>query len=177
MTKRLNWGCGASGEPGWINSDIKEGPGIDLPADIMKGLPLEDAAVDYAVSVHALPELPLDMQVPVLTELRRVIRPGGALRLVLPDVTKGVAAYERGDRDYFLVPDEDATNLGSKLIYQLVWYGYIRTLFVPEFIEELCSGRLHRRPARRLPETTTAFDGITELDNREAESLYVEAVK
>lgn len=176
--RRLNWGCGASGEPGWINSDLKEGPGIDLPADILRGLPLEAGSIDYAVSIHALPELHYDMQVPALTELRRVLRPGGTLRLALPDLEKGVDAYRRGDRDYFLVPDEDMATLGGKLITQLVWYGYSRTLFVPEFIEELLRkagfGQVTHVSYRQ---TASAHEGIVALDNREPESLFVEATK
>jgi len=177
-TRRLNWGCGGVGEPGWLNSDIKDGPGIDLPCDILKGLPLDDGSIDYAVSVHALPELHYDMQVPALIELRRVLRPGGTLRLVLPDLLKAVEAHRRGDRDYFLVPDEDMRTLGGKLITQLVWYGYSRTLFVPEFAEELLrkAGFAHVAHVG-FNETRTAYPGIVELDNRVCESLYVEAAK
>jgi predicted SAM-dependent methyltransferase len=99
--KRLNWGCGHRGEPGWINSDQKDGPDIDLSCDIRDGLPLQDSSMDYIVSIHALPEVPLLEIVPVLRELRRVLKPGGTLRLALPDLLKGVEAYQRGDRDYF----------------------------------------------------------------------------
>jgi predicted SAM-dependent methyltransferase len=102
--RRLNWGCGGHTLPGWINSDQKEGAGIDLSCDIAKGLPLEDDSIDYAVSIHALPEVPYDRIVPVLAELRRVIKPGGILRLCLPDLIKGVSDYERGDSHYILVP-------------------------------------------------------------------------
>lgn len=176
--KRLNWGCGGAGEPGWINSDIKEGPRIDVPGDVLAGLPLEDDTFDYVVSIHALPELPLSAQVPALTELRRVLKPGGVLRLALPDLLKGVDAYRRGDHDYFLVPDEDAEALGAKLITQLLWYGYSKTLFVPDFVEEMLR-RAGFDDVRHVAyrETTTEHAGITELDNREAESLFVEAVK
>ena len=135
--RRLNWGCGGHTLPGWINSDQKEGEGIDLSCDIAEGLPLETGSIDYAVSIHALPEVPYDRLVPVLAELRRVIKPGGILRLCLPDLIKGVRAYERGDRDYFLIPDEDARSLGAKLVTQLVWYGYSRTLFTADFVIEL----------------------------------------
>ena len=175
---RLNWGCGGAGEPGWINSDIKEGARIDVPGDILAGLPLDDASFDYVVSIHALPELPLDAQVPALTELRRVLKPGGVLRLALPDLLKGVDAYRRGDRDYFLVPDEDAEALGAKLVTQLLWYGYSKTLFVADFVEEMLR-RAGFDDVRHVAyrETTTEHAGITELDNREAESLFVEAVR
>src|SRR5439155_10269870 len=121
--RRLNWGCGVHTLPGWINSDQKAGDGVDLVCDIHAGLPLETGSLDYAVSIHALPEVPYDRIVPVLRELRRVIKPGGILRLSLPDLLKAVRAYERGDRDYFLIPDSDARSLGDKLVTQLVWYG------------------------------------------------------
>jgi SAM-dependent methyltransferase len=176
--RRLNWGCGASGEPGWINSDVKEGPGIDLPCDIREGLPLEDGSIDYAVSIHALPEVPVDGIEAVLAELRRVLKPGGVLRLALPDLLKGVDAYRRGERDYFLIPDEEMASLGGKLVMQLVWYGYSRTVFVPEFIEELLLRAGYARVFHvGFRETASPFEDIVELDNRERESLFVEAVK
>ena len=176
--KRLNWGCGGHTLPGWINSDQKEGDGIDLSCDIARGLPLETGSIDYAVSIHALPEVPYTELVPVLRELRRVIKPGGILRLCLPDLIKGVRAYERGDRDYFLVPDADAKRLGAKLITQLIWYGYSRTLFTVEFIEEmLLKAGFARVEHCSYGQTSGPHPDIVDLDNRESESLFVEAYK
>ena len=176
--KRLNWGCGGHTLPGWINSDQKDGDGIDLSCDIAQGLPLETGSIDYAVSIHALPEVPYDAIVPVLRELRRVIKPGGILRLCLPDLIKGIRAYERGDREYFLVPDEDAKSLGAKLITQLIWYGYSRTLFTSEFIEEmLLKAGFARVEHCAYRQTSGPHPEIVDLDNREPESLYVEAYK
>lgn len=174
--RRLNWGCGTDPEPGWINSDLKEAPGIELACDIRSGLPLPAGSVDYAVSIHALPELTYPDLVPALAELRRVLRPTGVLRLGLPDLERGIAAYQRGDRDYFLVPDEDATSLGAKLVLQLVWYGYSRTLFTHDFIEEqLVRAGFGRVTKCAYRKTASEFPEIVELDNRESESLFVEA--
>ena len=175
--KRLNWGCGSWTPPGWINSDIKAEPGIDLVCDIRQGLPLDDASIDYAVSIHALPEFTLPEIVPVLAELRRALKSGGVLRLGLPDLLKGVAAYQRGDRDYFMVPDEDAERPGAKLVVQLLWYGYSKALFTPDFIEEsLLKAGFAKVNHCVFKQTATAWPEIVELDNREAESLFVEAV-
>jgi SAM-dependent methyltransferase len=157
---------------------VKEGPGIDIACDIRDGLPIEDDSVDYAVSIHALPEVPYYDLIPVLTELRRVLKPNGVLRLVLPDLERGIDAYRRGDRDYFLVPDHEWDHIGSKLAVQLVWYGYSRTLFVRGFVEELLL-KSGFRAVRHVSYGVTAspYDEIVELDNRERESLFVEGTK
>jgi SAM-dependent methyltransferase len=175
---RLNWGCGGDPHPGWINSDVKDEPGVDLVCDIRDGLPLESESVDYAVAIHALPEIAYDDLIPVLTELRRVLKPGGVLRIALPDLEKGVAAYQRGERDYFLVPDDEWEAVGSKLVVQLIWYGYSRTLFVRGFVEELLvkAGFTDVRHLR-YGETASSHAEIVDLDNRERESLFVEASK
>jgi SAM-dependent methyltransferase len=176
--KRLNWGCGGAGEPGWINSDQKEGPGIDIRCDIRGGLPLDADSIDYAVGIHALPEVPYPELVPVLAELRRVLKPQGTLRLSLPDLDKGIQAYLHKDKSYFLIPDEEVQSIGGKLIVQLIWYGYSRTLFTFDFIYEVLVKAGYSQVSQCLyQQTNSAFPGIVELDNRENESLFVEAVK
>ena len=176
--RRLNWGSGTEPEPGWINSDIKEGPTIDIAADILDGLPLADGSIDYIVSIHALPELRYPDLVPALLELRRVLAPGGVLRLALPDLDRAIEAYRAGDRDYFQIPDEDARSLGSKLITQMLWYGYSKSLFTYDFIAELLEragfSRIERCAYRQ---TAGPFEEIVALDNRPEESLFVEARK
>lgn len=176
--KRLNWGCGQSGEPGWINSDLKEGPGIDISCDILEGLPLESDSIDYIVSIHALPMIPYTEVVSVLKELKRVLKPGGVLRMGLPDLDKGIGAYHRNEKDYFFIPDDETKSISGKLIVQLIWYGYSRTMFTYEFAEELIQKASFREVRHcNYQETYSAFDEITSLDNRERESFFVEAVK
>ncbi len=174
----MNWGCGDHPDPGWINSDIKVGEGIDISCDIRDGLPLEDASVDYIVSIHALPELPLPDQGVALRELRRLLKPGGFLRLALPDLDKGIKAYLENDPEYFLVPDEHAATIGGKLVTQMLWYGWSKTLFTRDFTKELLRkagfGTVLDCAYR---ETRSPFPEIVELDSRERESFFVEAVK
>jgi predicted SAM-dependent methyltransferase len=174
----MNWGSGEYPVPGWINSDIKAGPGIDISCDIRNGLPLEDASLDYVASIHALPEIPLADLVEVLGELRRVLKPGGVLRLALPDLDKGIDAYLNNDRDYFLIPDEEAVTIGGKLVTQLLWYGYSKSLFTHDFAEELLRDAGYSAVFTcSFGETKSRFPEIVELDSRERESFFVEAVK
>jgi predicted SAM-dependent methyltransferase len=176
--KRLHWGCGSWCPPGWINSDQKEGPGIDISCDIRDGLPLDTGSMDYVVSIHALPEVPYPDQVPVLRELRRVLKQDGVLRLGLPDLDRTIQAYLREDRTYFQVPDEEARSIGAKFIVHLIWYGYSRTFFTRDFVEELLLKAGFSRVDRcAYGETHSPHPEIVELDNREGESLFVEAIK
>jgi predicted SAM-dependent methyltransferase len=175
---RLNWGCGEWTVSGWVNSDIKEGEGVELVADIREGLPVESDTFDYIVSIHSLPEIQFAEIVPTLAELRRVLKPGGVLRLALPDLDKGIEAYHRRDTDYFHVPDEDAKSLGAKFVTQMIWYGYSRCLFTHEFIEEqLLRAGFARVDHCTFKQTASAHAEIVDLDNRERESLFVEGVK
>jgi predicted SAM-dependent methyltransferase len=176
--RRLNWGCGTGPPDGWINCDIKDGAGIDLSCDIRDGLPLEDSSFDYIASVHALPELPYPDVEPALVELHRVLKPDGALRLALPDLEKAMHAYQDGDADYFLIPDDDVRSLGGKLIVQMTWYGYSKSMYTFDFAEELLYRAGFRRVVRcSYRETASEHAEITTLDNRERESFFVDAFK
>lgn len=176
--RRLNWGCGAHVAPGWINSDAKDDPGVDLVADVKQGLPLETGSIDYAVSIHALPELSYPELVPALEELYRVLAPGATLRVALPDLGRGIDAYLAGDEGYFKVGADEVASLGGRFIVQMLWYGYSRSLFTADFAQEL----LRRAGFTDVTEcafgeTASGIAEIVELDNREEESLFVEGRK
>jgi SAM-dependent methyltransferase len=175
---RLNWGCGPTPPAGWINADRVDAPGITLRGDIRDGLALPDDSVDYAVAIHALQDLPYLDLVPALRELRRVLRPDGVLRLGLPDLERAIEAWLRGDERYFYIPDEEARTLGGKLIVQAIWYGSTRTPFTWDFFRELAAKAGFRHVARcKYRHTESLWPEIVELDNRERETLFVEAVK
>lgn len=176
--QRLNWGCGDHLGAGWINSDVKDGGGIDLVADIRKGLPLSDACIDYAVSVHALPELSIPEIETALAELLRVLKPEGVLRLALPDLRLSIAAFAEGREDFFKIDRDAASTLEGRFIRHILWYGYTRTLFTPDFTRELLerAGFVDVRTCA-YGATESPFAEIVELDNRRDESFFIEGSK
>ncbi len=176
--KRLNWGCGSHVRPGWINSDIKPFPGVQALGDIRHGLPIESDSIDYAASTHALQELSYPEVVPALRELRRVFKPGGVLRLGLPDLDRGISAYVRGEDDHFKIDRGDVSSPGGRFVVHMLWYGYSRTLFTFDFIEELMSKAGFADVVRcAYGRTATRFPDIAQLDNREEETMFVEGTK
>jgi SAM-dependent methyltransferase len=173
---RLNWGSGPHPMPGWINSDCKPYPGVELCCDIRDGLPVPDASVDYAVAIHALQDLPWRDIPQVLRELHRVLRAGGVLRVAVPDLDRAIDAYRAGDAAYFYVPDEHARTIGSKLVTQIIWYGSVLTPFNFGYASEVLADAGFedvRRCAYRR--TASSHADIVALDNRERESLFIEA--
>ena len=176
--RRLNWGCGPKPQAGWLNADQRPAPGVDLCGGIRDGLPLPDESLEYIVSIHALQELPYLDVVPALQDLRRILQPGGVLRLSLPDLDRGIAAYQRNDPAYFYVPDEETRTISGKLIVQMTWYGASRTLFTFQFADELLR-RAGFAAVRRCAFRGTGrrFPAIVARDDRERESLFVEAEK
>jgi len=61
---------------------------------------------------------------------------------------------------------------------QLTWYGYSKSMYTFDFVEELLYRAGFRRVVRcRFRETAGEHPEITALDNRERESLFVDAFK
>ena len=174
--RRLHWGCGSITPEGWINSDIEAGPGVDLCCDILDGVPLEDSSIDYISSQHALQNLKIYDQVQALKELRRVLKPGGVLRVSLPDLDLAIDAYRSQKRQYFVV--YDWKTISGNFITQALWYNYTQTLFTYQFAEELMY-KAGFRHVHRLTYRVTAsqYPEIIELDSREERSFYAEAFK
>jgi predicted SAM-dependent methyltransferase len=176
--RRLNVGCGPRPPHGWINFDWKPAEGVQLVGDIREGLALDDASIDYAVAIHFLQDLFWPDIPKALAELKRVLKPGGVLRLALPDLDRAIDAYRRGDASYFYVPDEHARRIGSKLVTQIIWYGSVFTPFTWDFAQEVLENAGFSGIRRcGFGQTASPHPEITLLDNRERESLFVEAVR
>ena len=174
----INLGCGPVARAGWINCDAKDLPGVDLRCDLRSGLPLAADYADYVAAIHVLQDLDYPAIVPTLREIRRVLKPGGVLRLAVPDIERAIDAYLLRDAAYFYVPDEHARSIGAKLITQIIWYGSVRTPCNFEFLAESLAATGYRDIKRcAFGATCSRFPQLASLDNRERETLFMEALK
>lgn len=64
-----------------------------LRHDLRKGIPFPDRSVDAVYHSHLLEHLDRDVVPLFLAEVRRVLRPGGIHRIVVPDLERDARAY------------------------------------------------------------------------------------
>lgn len=104
---KLHLGAGTSEIPGWINIDGRAGgKGGWLATNLRAPLPFADASADWVFSCHVLEHLAYPAgALALLREVRRVLRPGGVVRLVVPDMHAYARAYVDQDRGFL---DADA---------------------------------------------------------------------
>lgn len=88
---KLQIGAGPNPLAGWLNTDIVSG---DVYVDLARPLPLPDASFRYAFGEHVIEHLPERTGAALCAELRRVLVPGGVLRLTTPDLRKIIALYD-----------------------------------------------------------------------------------
>jgi predicted SAM-dependent methyltransferase len=88
---RLHLGAGPVRLPGWLNSDLISG---DIQLDAGRRLPLPSGRFDFAFGEHLVEHLAPARAELMLTEVHRVLRPGGVLRLTTPDLKRVIAIYE-----------------------------------------------------------------------------------
>jgi predicted SAM-dependent methyltransferase len=96
---KLHIGCGKGLLDGWVNIDVYPAP---LAMNVLWGLPFADGSARCVFVSHLLEHLfyPRDVQ-PFLKEVRRVLAPGGVLRVVVPDIEQCIKAYANNDRSFF----------------------------------------------------------------------------
>ena len=111
---KVNLGCGLSVVDGWMNIDGSPtvklqkliGVGIIFRAvlkptfpsevvygDVTRALPLANESVDILYSSHMLEHLSLTDLKSALVEIKRVLKPGGVFRAVLPDLEVCIKEY------------------------------------------------------------------------------------
>jgi SAM-dependent methyltransferase len=95
---RANLGCGNQTCPGWLNIDIVcTGPGV-VVHDLSTGIPLPDASCEVVYHSHVLEHLKRADAQFFMRECFRVLKPGGILRVAVPDL-------EQICRQYLLILD------------------------------------------------------------------------
>lgn len=90
---KINVACGSSFSRGWINIDFSPSSSEVRQVNMLHGLPFADNSCDVIYASHFLEHLTPDMAEYFLRESFRVLRVGGRIRIVVPDLEEICAAY------------------------------------------------------------------------------------
>ena len=83
---KLNLGCGGRFRDGWVNVNFAStGVGV-IAADLRKGIPFPDQSFDVIYHSHLLEHFPKADAPVFLKDCLRVLRPGGVIRMAVPDL-------------------------------------------------------------------------------------------
>lgn len=137
--------------------------------DLAHSLPFADASVDVVYSSHFVEHLFRDEAIVLMRESLRILKPGGLVRIAVPDLAWAVDCYRRGLKremleQYFFVEDRSSFLARHKYMYD---FDLLR-----DTLEAAGFTAVERHAFRegRAPD-------LPLLDNRPDETLFVEAVK
>ena len=123
----LNLGCGQHRHPGWTNVDLVPAGGDVICCDLRQPLPFAAGSFTAAYAAHVVEHLaPVEAR-RLVEELRRVLQPGGIVRIVVPDL-EGIV------RAYLTSLEQAATNSAEERRWEHRW-------MTVELLDQLVRGR------------------------------------
>jgi len=170
---RLHLGSGGHPLEGWVNIDVI-GMEPDVYWDLRRPLPLADGSADAVFLEHVIEHFRLADDLDLLDECNRLLKPGGIIRLGVPDFGRYLQSYasdgefiERlrpGRPTRLLAVSEVALNHG----HRSVWDGETLVAVLEEcgFVD-----------ARRRDYGDSDLEPAPDSPKREPESVYAEARK
>ena len=130
------------------------------------GIPLQDSSVDFIFSSHVLHHLYREEALALIRESLRVLKPGGTMRITVPDLEVIVALYLEGRREraleYLFYSKEPRSNLSRRC------YQYDFTL-----LKDLMN-EAGVRKVRRCKFREGSVPDLDRLDRMSNETLFVE---
>jgi len=169
MLKKVNLGCGPIGKEDWINLDwgilafLHKNSLLEklflklgfLPArynikwprnlklhDLKKRLPFNTGEADYVYISHVLEHFKKFEAENIMKESFRILKKGGSIRIVVPDLKILLEKYVQGDKRYFkkidkLTQDDNKKDNAEK---EILLADVLMSNFYPHFYREEFKG-------------------------------------
>lgn len=175
-------GCGRNYAAGMLNVDINPLVRSDLWLDLRRRLPFAENSVDAIYCNHVLEHFYEKDVRTIIRECRRILRPGGGIRVATPDLRRSIDAYLRGDTAFFSDFPDQRQSLGGRMANHLLCRDQHRLIFDFGFWKEILAGEGLVGVQECAPHQSQMFP-VEELGRWEYEkpenhqSVFVEAFK
>lgn len=186
---KVNLGCGVCGHDGWVNVDARPGPTVNCVWDCRKELPFPDGSTRLIFTEHFFEHVDYTAEAPYfLAECRRVLQPGGVIRIIVPDAERYLRAYtEPGWEALRRLRELDERNFDRytdatyrtkmELVNEVFRQSFTHKFaYDYETLERLLLDAGFSRVQRQEFGRSLEPDLLLDLPSRAHESLYVEAV-
>ena len=188
----LNVGSGTHSADGWVNIDLwglgrAWGVRPDLHWDLRRPLPFPPGSVDAIALEHVLEHLPAPVGLAALEAWRPLLRPGGVLRVSVPDAGRYLRSYALtagggaagGPADPvagFLEAQRPGRPTPLLAVAEVVYdHGHRSVWDAPTLLALLRAAGYERVAVRAFG--VTAAPSVPDNPHRAGESLYVEGVR
>jgi predicted SAM-dependent methyltransferase len=170
---KLHLGSGSQPKDGWVNVDLAGDP-IDLAWNLAHGIPFCDFSIDAIFHEHFLEHISLQAAIGVMDESFRVLKPGGILRIGVPDAGELLKSYAGdGERIETIHPGRPTRMLA---VQELFYWHRHTTMYDEETLALMFkAGGFPSPTERRFGDTD--LETAPDTERRRAETLYMEAVK
>jgi predicted SAM-dependent methyltransferase len=167
----LNIGSGYNPKSGWTNIDLVGAP-VDVAWDLSRGIPFPDGSVDGIYHEHLMEHLTLRQGFELCSECSRALRPGGILRIGVPNAGELLGSYA-GTRDTTWAESAPIPMLAvDTLFYE---HGH-RAMYDGQLLSLLVASAGFRR-VEVSEFGRSRLDPVPDDPDRRDGTLYVEAVK
>jgi predicted SAM-dependent methyltransferase len=96
-TMKIHFGCGYNKLNGWINVDLDQSCKPDVIANLSQGLPFKSRSIDYIHSEDFVDQLELETAYHFLKECHRILKEGGVMRVLTPNLHQFAKRYVTRD--------------------------------------------------------------------------------
>ena len=170
---KLHLGCGRTRLEGWINIDRVMLTGtVDIVWDLNQGIPVKDSSCELLYCEHLLEHMAVTEGVSFLRECRRVLQPGGILRIAMPSLDVLIETSYLGNwREWWTLPEYQFVQTRAEMLnISFYWWGH-KWLYDREELHR----RLREAGFVSIKDVEWGYSDVLELRNREtrAESLLI----